>query len=216
MSTDLSANSRPSERYGICPGCTSESEATCYAGYVGEVECCAQARSSRIGIIPDDVASGLSTTAPERILALPERFWSKVRQRKNGCWEWLGSRTGGYGRFVLNGRRGAVNATTLAHRVCFIALIGPIPDGYDLHHLCGNRCCVNPTHCMPIEAKAHRNGHNFQGRKTSSRNRRAKVRCAQGHAYDDANTYIDPLGKRHCRVCKREALARFYDRKRSQ
>jgi hypothetical protein len=24
--------------------------------------------------------------------------------------------------------------------------VGPIPNGYDVHHRCGNRLCVNPEH----------------------------------------------------------------------
>jgi hypothetical protein len=35
-----------------------------------------------------------------------------------------------------------------------------------------------------------------------------KSSCPQNHLYDDANTYLDPRGRRHCRACRRERTAR--------
>src|SRR5258708_2215197 len=32
-----------------------------------------------------------------------------------------------------------------------------------------------------------------------------KVQCPQGHPYDAENTYVDGVGKRHCRVCRKVA-----------
>jgi hypothetical protein len=32
------------------------------------------------------------------------------------------------------------------HRHAHRAFIGPIPDGYDIAHLCHNRVCCNPAH----------------------------------------------------------------------
>lgn len=34
-------------------------------------------------------------------------------------------------------------------------------------------------------------------------NHRAKTECPHGHAYDEANTYRDPKGRRGCRACHR-------------
>lgn len=31
-----------------------------------------------------------------------------------------------------------------------------------------------------------------------------KVQCPSGHAYDEANTYVDPFGFRHCRTCQKD------------
>jgi hypothetical protein len=33
---------------------------------------------------------------------------------------------------------------------------------------------------------------------------RARTHCPAGHPYDDANTYIDPTGRRKCRTCHRD------------
>jgi hypothetical protein len=34
----------------------------------------------------------------------------------------------------------------LAHRLAFIEQVGPIPDGFEIDHLCHNRGCVNTLH----------------------------------------------------------------------
>jgi hypothetical protein len=62
-----------------------------------------------------------------------ERFWAKVR-KSDGCWEWLGARmANGYGRFLGDSRR-----VVLAHRFAYTMLVGEIPDGMVLDHLCRN------------------------------------------------------------------------------
>jgi hypothetical protein len=50
----------------------------------------------------------------------------------------------GYGRCKIN------NRTVQAHRVFYEHHIGPIPDGLDLHHRCGNKSCVYPLHLEPL------------------------------------------------------------------
>ena len=73
-----------------------------------------------------------------------DRFLAKV-QLSLLCWEWLGAvGSSGYGVFW------AGPGLRLAHRYAYEALVGPIPDGLDLDHLCGNTCCVNPAHLEPV------------------------------------------------------------------
>lgn len=72
------------------------------------------------------------------------RFWSKV-DASGDCWLWTGAPHLGYGRFS-RGRSGA----TYAHRVAYELLVGPIPDGLTLDHLCWNTLCVNPDHLEPV------------------------------------------------------------------
>ena len=70
---------------------------------------------------------------------LAERFWPKVDRRgPDECWPWLAATTYGYG--VI----GDEDARMMkAHRVAWSLIIGPIPDGLVLDHLCRNRaCCV--------------------------------------------------------------------------
>lgn len=72
---------------------------------------------------------------------LPERFWSKV-DKTGDCWEWTAyvARATGYGRFTIDGR--AVNV----HRLAYASLVGDIPDGDVVRHVCDNRKCVKPAH----------------------------------------------------------------------
>ena len=61
------------------------------------------------------------------------------------CWEWTGGlATNGYGRIRFDGRVQAV------HRIVYELLVGVIPEGLDLDHLCRNRKCVNPDHLEPV------------------------------------------------------------------
>lgn len=79
------------------------------------------------------------------------RFWAKVdRFAGGGCWVWQGATNGvGYGKFAVVGhRRGG--KPQLAHRVAYELVVGPIPEGLTLDHLCRNRGCVNPGHLEPV------------------------------------------------------------------
>lgn len=45
--------------------------------------------------------------------------------------------------------------STLAHRFSYERFIGPIPYGYDIHHACGKRLCVNPNHLEALGRRDH-------------------------------------------------------------
>lgn len=74
-----------------------------------------------------------------------ERFWPKVDRRGDSeCWPWLAYlNRNGYGQFVGGGE-------VLAHRFAYVLLVGPIPTGLTLDHLCFNPGCVNPAHLEPV------------------------------------------------------------------
>lgn len=78
-------------------------------------------------------------------------FWPKVdkhgpvstyRPDLGPCWIWTGTINveSGYGYYSM----------TPAHRVAYQELVGEIPAGLDLDHLCMVRACVRPTHLEPV------------------------------------------------------------------
>ena len=132
----------------------------------------------------------------------PERFWAKVNKSGGGCWEWTGPKArGGYGAFWTGTKQVG------AHCYAYELLIGPIPEGCEIDHLCRNHGCVNAAH---MEAVTHQEN-TLRGNTQAARHA-AKTHCPQGHAYDLINTYRRPDGCRQCRTCRREADNRRHGR----
>lgn len=75
-------------------------------------------------------------------IPVAERFWAKV-QKGAGCWKWQGYlNNAGYGKLYVNaGRRHC-----FAHRFAYELLVGPIPEGAEIDHICHTPSCVNPEH----------------------------------------------------------------------
>jgi hypothetical protein len=72
---------------------------------------------------------------------LSERFWRRV-EKGDGCWTWKSSHfPNGYASLHLN-----KNKWLLAHRLAYQLIIGEIPSGLIVMHLCDNRGCVRPDH----------------------------------------------------------------------
>lgn len=106
---------------------------------------------------------------------------------ERGCWMWSGPRHGeGYGKTGKNG---------LAHRVVYEALVGPIPDGMQLDHLCRNTGCVRPDHLEPVTRKENI----LRGESPHAKNAR-KTHCPKGHPLDGTERK-----GRNCKTCRREA-----------
>ena len=135
-----------------------------------------------------------------RELTPAERFWPKV-DATGDCWIWMAGRTAdGYGRF-----RSSQTRRVLAHRWSYEELIGVIPGGLQLDHLCKNPPCVNPDHLQPVT------GAENSRRSSVGWNSRIKTHCPQGHAYAGENL-ISRNGRRHCRMCQQRRYTRKSDR----
>ncbi len=78
-------------------------------------------------------------------------------------------------------------------------LVGPIPDGLYVDHLCRTPACINPAHMELVT-----NGENvLRGVCPAALNAR-KTHCKRGHPLDGANLRILVSGGRNCRECNRE------------
>lgn len=140
-------------------------------------------------------------------LPLEVRFWRKVdknspapefRPELGPCWLWLGGVTNsGYGKVGM--------PTRLAHRVAYELVVGPIPDGLQIDHLCRVRRCQNPAHMEPVTARENQR----RSRSVSGLNM-AKTHCDAGHELSGDNLYVAPAGtakagSRKCRACAAKA-----------
>ena len=126
-----------------------------------------------------------------------QRFEALVRKTP-GCWLWLGAiGSKGYPQFRFEGR------TQPAHRVAHVLARGPIPDGFEVDHLCRTPLCVRPSHLEAVPPAVN----NLRSGSASSRNAR-KACCPRGHEYDAENTYVHPAtGWRRCRRCRANQAA---------
>jgi hypothetical protein len=110
-----------------------------------------------------------------------------------GCWEWPGGKTcGGYGKVTM------AKKTRIVHKLAYEHLVGSVPDGLQLDHLCRNPCCANVEHLEPVTGRENL----MRGTSFSALNAR-KTHCPQGHELAGANLLVSK-GARICRTCKRE------------
>jgi hypothetical protein len=118
----------------------------------------------------------------------PEEARARVMshvQAVGECWLWTGCvGSSGYGR--IGWREDGIPRTFQAHRVAY----GPIPDGFHVHHTCGERLCVNPSHMRVLTQREHNRLH-------------APERCKRGLHWLDETGERNGNG-RTCRVCRLE------------
>jgi hypothetical protein len=126
-----------------------------------------------------------------------EAFWAKV-SKSDGCWLWT-AHVGrdGYGRYRCS----------MAHRVAYELLVGPIPEGLHIDHLCRVRNCVNPAHLEAVTCKE-----NVMRGVGVTVSLAGRTHCLHGHEFTPENTY---LRRRHstlirvCRRCKADSQAKL-------
>lgn len=84
------------------------------------------------------------------------RFWPRVKASSANCWEWTGGiRDNGYGGFSIKRADGSWTKTC-SHRWSYEDQVGPIPDGYEVDHLCRNRACLRPDHLEAVTLQENR------------------------------------------------------------
>lgn len=136
-----------------------------------------------------------------------ERFAESFSKEDGGCWIW--TRTldrHGYGKFVVHRKQ------HLAHRWSYEYLVGVIPPGFQLDHLCRNTRCVNPAHLEPVTARQ-----NVLRSNSPCRHNAEKTHCKRGHALTLDNLVPAALKdrRRACRVCAAASSARYEQTRRN-
>lgn len=159
------------------------------------------------------------------MLITPEqRFTLNTIRSDDGCLIWQGSYTkSGYGQFYSG------VTTVIAHRWWYEQKVGPIPEGYQIDHLChdvntcvglGDKCphrkCVELSHLEPVTPNENRTravGRKNKPRASPSKKpvgnglgrgsvNAMKTVCKFGHEFTEENTYVNPgTQARGCRTC---------------
>lgn len=131
------------------------------------------------------------------------RFWPRVEGRddKLGCWIFRPMNPGEtfrsrYAWISVKGK------SLLVHRIAYEQLVGPIPEGMTIDHLCRNHFCVNPAH---LEAVSNRTNV-LRGVGLTATNAR-RTTCVHGHPFDEKNTYTHEWWDRGRRARARQCIA---------
>lgn len=140
---------------------------------------------------------------------------------KTPCWLWQLHTTSGYGKTSLPDRfrNGAPRKTLRVHRAAYRLLVGEIPEGLVIDHLCRNRSCCNPAHLEPVTIgeNSRRGIGSGTGWWTSEIVRKqhwdrlgiTETHCRKGHEATPKNTRINNKGHRKCRVCHAEYMRSY-------
>lgn len=120
------------------------------------------------------------------------------------CWAWRDC----CGNRYANCRVG--NKQIGVHRLAYQLFIGRIPGKKDIHHKCGNKWCVNPSHLLCVDRKTHLTDLSPNNLVYKFKRR---THCPKGHAYSPENiNFINgKYGKqRSCRICRRASFRRWW------
>lgn len=144
--------------------------------------------------------------------SLAERFAEKYAvDPKTGCWNWTACKVRGYGMIGVTPHNGGKQRPIGAHRVAYELLVGPIPEGLSIDHLCRNRCCVNPAHMEPVTPVENvMRGIGFGAENA------VKTHCACGLLLSGENLMVRRNGWRVCRACHSARERAYYQRNASR
>ena len=106
------------------------------------------------------------------------------------CWMWTGHPAAKYPQMRVGGRKGRM---VHVYRIAYEEMVGAIPGGHEIDHLCSVPRCVNPDH---LEACSSAENH----RRRSVR-RMSLPFCGRGHPISGPEAFNS---KGTCRSCALE------------
>jgi hypothetical protein len=146
-----------------------------------------------------------------------EKLWNRV-EVTGFCWLWKGNcNPEGYGSQWWEGRN------QKAHRVIYTLLVGPIPEGAQLDHLCRVRNCVNPDHVEPVTHAVNQSRKKAKWAKpkdttpSKEAQRKAAGLCKKGHVLAEVGVLESVRSngsvRKQCRLCQHNVQERYRRKK---
>jgi hypothetical protein len=101
------------------------------------------------------------TFVPDQVIYIGQNAGKPryIIDEETGCWNWCNRKT-------LHTKYNGVTAYPY-HRKFYEYRYGKVPKGFDIHHKCENKLCVNPDHMEVKSHNIHRAHHGTVGRKCS-------------------------------------------------
>ena len=126
-----------------------------------------------------------------------DRFLLKIHKTKDGCWLWVGAKTGSIAKFRYGKNMGN------AKRFIFEHEFGEVLDEYYPINSCKEDFCVNPHHLKLEHVSLNK----------AYQKKRDRKFCPQGHQ-DWVVRNNGHYGSRKCKACDRERSARTREKKK--
>lgn len=140
---------------------------------------------------------------PTPITPAIDRFYRHVR-RDGACLIWTGTAAGTRTkRPQFRQTTKSTDTKVYAHRWIYEQVVGPIPEGWEIDHLCQHGMCVDVAHLEAVPPK-------------ENQRRQRRDTCLRGHDLTDpANQHWDSEGRRRgCYECLKARQRAYYHAKR--